>query len=485
MIHFDYNESTRKMQVTSEDLDLFEELRTHFSVKNEGADFARRKLSKDRARFVSDRLYMIKPTGYCLAGLYDEIRQWCIQRQITGVTFSDSFQKYIDDGFQFDVYDNYDEYKLRDYQKQFLERGIATGRGVCVLGTGGGKTLICASLIDSYYQACENKKKFKCIVVVPNIGLVTQTYNDFKDYGVTFSYTRWTGKQTPDFGANVIIVNSAILLRRFKDRENKWIKEVDLVLVDEVHGLTNGNKITEAVSKIKTTHKYGFTGTLPDNKHFRWNVIGAIGPVIFEKSSGELRKEGYLTNAQVRRIEISYKTHIPVKHDNDYYNELDYIYESEYRNSVIKNICDKYDKNILILVNHIRHGEILQDVLQQLGRPTYFIQGNVEVDDRVKVIELIESTEGVICIAISKIFSTGINIKNLHMLIFGSGGKSFIRTVQSIGRGLRLHPSKTMFNIIDICDQLHYGAEHASKRMRFYDKEKIRHKTIQLEENHG
>jgi len=480
MIHFDYNESTRKIQVTSEDLDLFEELRTYFSVKNEGADFARRKLPKSRARFVSDRLYMIKPTGYCLAGLYDEIRQWCIARQITGITFSDSFQKYVDDGFDYEIYNNYQEYKLRDYQQTFLERAIKFGRGVCVTGTGGGKTLMCASLIDSYYQACD-KETFKCIVVVPNIGLVTQTYNDFNDYGVTFTTTRWTGKQKPDFDVNVIIVNSAILLRRFK--EHGWIKDVDLVLVDEVHGLTNGNKITDTVSKIKTTHKYGFTGTLPENDHFRWNVIGAIGPVIFEKSSQELRDEGYLTNAQVRRIEISYKTPIPVQSTNDYYDELDYIYSNEYRNNVIKNLCDKYEKNILILVNHIRHGEKLLEVLSQLDRPVFFIQGNVDVEDRIKVIELIEQTEGVICIAISKIFSTGINIKNLHMLIFGSGGKSFIRTVQSIGRGLRLHPSKTMFNIIDICDQLYYGAEHAGKRLQFYDKEKIRHKTVTLEEN--
>jgi len=479
MVIIDYNNKTGKIQLKCDDLELFDELRTNFSVKNEGAQFARARLPKARHKFISDRLYMINQSGYCLAGLYDEIRQWLIGKQVTDVEFTPAFREYVDSGFDYDVYDGYgDDKKLRYYQKDFLKKGIAAGRGVCVLGTGGGKTLICASLIDTLYQA---RGRVKALLVVPNLGLVTQTYNDFTEYGVSFSFTRWTGKQTPDLSADVIICNSTILLRRFE--KSQWVKDVDLVLVDEVHALSDANKITKCIRKIKTNHRYGFTGTLPENNQAKWNVIGTIGPVIYEKPSDELRSEGFLVNAEVKRIEISYTSPVLSVNDRAYDDELDFIYFNKYRNGVIKNICTKYKRNVLILVNHIRHGEELQRVLSETGSKVYFIQGSVDVDERIKLINEVEEGEGIIFIAISKIFSTGVNVKNLHMLIFAAGGKSFIRTVQSIGRGLRLHPSKTIFNIIDMCDVLQYTGEHAAKRLHIYDKEKIAHKTITLREN--
>ncbi len=84
-----------------------------------------------------------------------------------------------------------------------------------------------------------------------------------------------------------------------------------------------------------------------------------------------------------------------------------------------------------------------------------------------------ETNSNVICIAMSSIFSTGINIKNIHMIMFASGGKSFIRTIQSIGRGLRLHESKNKLIIIDLADKLKYGTRHSDKRKEIYKSEKI------------
>lgn len=481
MITIDYNPNTRKLQLIPKDRDLFDDLREHFSVKNENAQFARARVTTAKKKYIQDRKYMITPTGQCPAGLFGEIENYFHTNQVTGIKHTPQFRNYIENGVDYDVYDDFPVYKLRYYQKEFLKRGLQAGKGICIVGTGGGKTLICASLIQSYYENCKQKPQFKCLIVVPNIGLVTQTYKDFQDYGVTFEMTRWTGKQKPNLDANVVICNSAILVRRFD--KNEWVKDVDLVLVDEVHALSNANKISKMVSKIKTSHRYGFTGTLPIEPFTKWNVIGAIGPVLYEKSSEELRKEDYLVNVEVNRLEIKYKSRIEQTTGDAYYDELDFIYFNEYRNQLLKNVCNKYKKNILILVNHIRHGEELLRILSELDRPVHFIQGSVEVDDRVEVIEQMESGEGTICIAISKIFSAGINIKNLHMLIFASGGKAFIRTVQAIGRGLRKHPSKTMFNIIDLCDELYYCGEHAVKRMKIYDKEKIRYKTKNLQEN--
>jgi len=94
-----------------------------------------------------------------------------------------------------------------------------------------------------------------------------------------------------------------------------------------------------------------------------------------------------------------------------------------------------------------------------------------------------ETSDNVICIAISAIFSTGVNIKNLHMIVFASGGKSFIRIIQSIGRGLRLNPNKDRLSIIDLADKLRYSQEHAVRRQEIYTQEKIQFKTWDIVEN--
>lgn len=479
MIRFEYKPKTNKVIVTSDDLDVFEEMREHFSVKNESAHFARRA----GARFVADRKYVITPSGQMMAGLYDEVKKYIVSKQITKVEYCPEFENYANSGFTFEPFDTFnDPYALYYYQKDLLKTAISNGRGVCILGTGGGKTLVCASLVQSYYDNAVDKRTFKALIIVPTIDLVDQTFRDFTEYGVNFSFAKWKGGIDPDLGASVIICNAAILCSRFKNESSRWVKFVDLLLVDEVHGLSNANKITDIVSNIVTTHKYGFTGTLPEDQLTRWNIIGAIGPVLYEKSSAELRVEGYLTNASVRRVEIAYKTSPAKEKEDPYLDELDFIYNNAYRNNVIKSICKGYKKNILILVNHIAHGEELMKVLSDLDRKVYFIRGSTLIGERQRIVREMEATEGIITIAISKIFSTGINVKNLHMVIFASGGKSFIRTVQTIGRGLRKHASKIMFNIIDICDVLHYGKDHSAKRMLIYDKEKIAHRSITLVE---
>jgi len=127
------------------------------------------------------------------------------------------------------------------------------------------------------------------------------------------------------------------------------------------------------------------------------------------------------------------------------------------------------------LINNINHGQHLFDLFSKNlpDKQVYFIRGEVDVEDRDKVKAIMETSNNVVCIAISAIFSTGVNIKNIHMIIFAAGGKSFIRTVQSIGRGLRLNENKDELIIIDICDLLDYGSNHAEKRKEIYNKEKI------------
>jgi superfamily II DNA or RNA helicase len=476
MLTFDYNTSNRKIQIRTEDKDLFDRLREHFSVENEGARFARY-----RGRFAARRKYAITGLGACEVGLYWEIRQYLIKQQVKiDIEITDKLQKILNIGKDTSLYKDF-TFDLREYQEDVIKKALKLGRGTCVLGTGAGKTFTTAALIENYFQDCTDKDTFKCVVLVPDLGLVSQTYDEFLNCGTTFKLTKWTGKIKPDLTANVIICNIGIVQSQFDN--NDWLKYVDLLIVDECHKIKATNKISKIVSKIRTLNKYGFTGTLPENNLDKWSIIGKLGPVIYEKSSYELRLEDYLANVNVKVLNLEYNTPPRYLSDNAYKEELDFIYESDFRNTFLTKLCGKLENNTLILVNHIAQGVILSEYLTQcVNKQIYFIRGEVEVETRDDIKKIMEKDNNVICVAMSSIFSTGVNIKNLHNIIFAAGGKSFIRTVQSVGRGLRKHASKNKLVIFDICDRLRYGIRHCEKRKEIYDTEKIKYSETNIVE---
>ena len=469
MLTFDYNTSNRKIQIRTEDSSLFDKIREHFSVENEGARFARY-----RGRFAARRKYAITGTGNCEPGLYWDVRQYLIQEQIkVDIKITDKLKKILNVGKDVELYKDF-TLELREYQEEVIKKALKLGRGTCVLGTGAGKTLTTAALIENYFQNCTDKDTFKCIVLVPDLGLVSQTYEEFNNVGTTFKMTKWTGKTKPDLTSNVVICNIGIVQSQFNN--NDWMKYVDLLIVDECHKIKATNKVSKIVSNIRTHNKYGFTGTLPENNLDKWSIIGKLGPVIYEKTSYELRLEDYLANVNVKILNLEYNTPPRYLSDNAYREELDFIYESDFRNTFLTKLCGKLENNTLILVNHISQGVELSEYLTQCeNKQIYFIRGEVEVETREDIKRIMEKDNNVICVAMSSIFSTGVNIKNLHNIIFAAGGKSFIRTVQSVGRGLRKHASKNKLVIFDICDNLRYGLRHCEKRKDIYEAEKIKY----------
>ena len=152
----------------------------------------------------------------------------------------------------------------------------------------------------------------------------------------------------------------------------------------------------------------------------------------------------------------------------------------------ISKIIDRVNQNSLILVDYIDHGLILEKTLKDniKNKQIFFIRGEVEVDEREKVKKLMEQNNNICVVAISKIFSTGINIKNLHYIVFAGGGKAKIKILQSIGRGLRLHIDKTKLIIFDIADNLNYGYQHFLKRKNLYEKENISHQIKEVQESY-
>ena len=163
-----------------------------------------------------------------------------------------------------------------------------------------------------------------------------------------------------------------------------------------------------------------------------------------------------------------------------YMDELDFIYENKYRNNLIKKLCSDFPNNVLVLINHLNQGELISDMLARElpHKQVEYIIGDKPIEEREDIKAKMEQCNNIVLVAMSKIFSTGINVKNIHMIMFAAGGKSFIRTVQSIGRGLRLLPTKDKTIIIDIHDNLEYGNEHAAQRQTFYTAEKIKFSSV-------
>jgi len=459
--------------VKTKDAVLMESLRNKFSIPNEGTRFS---------KYSPARLYAITPGGKFEPGLLSEVVEAIKEIDIKcSIKLSPSAIltiSPIEDPENIKMLDTKD-ISLRYYQIRIIQKAMSAGRGVCVLGTGGGKTLAIATLINNYYLRSKNKKNFRCLVLVPDRGLVRQTSDDFTEYNVPYTHCPWTAEFDLDTSCNIVVASNKIVQSRFKDAE--WLKYVDIVVVDESHKLKNKNKIGKLVNKIHTHSKFGFTGTLPESPIDKWSVIGKLGPVLYEKGSADLREEGYLTDVSVSILRLTHKggpktqfTKAEWTSSIKYKTELDYIYNSNFRNNIISKISDNFNNNILILVNHLAHGNILYDIHKDLkDKQVFFVSGSVDIDTRESIKKIMENSNNVVCIAMSSVFSTGINIKNIHMIVFASGGKAFIRIVQSIGRGLRLHSSKTTLLIIDLADKFEYSTNHFEKRTLIYTREKI------------
>ena len=315
---------------------------------------------------------------------------------------------------------------------------------------------------------------------------MSQTSSDFKEYGVKFTHSMWTGNHTLNLGTNVVVANTSILQSNKSD--TSWIEHIDMLLVDEVHGLRKNNKINKILKTIRTPNRFGFTGTMPEEHIDQWNIIGKIGPILYEKGSYQLRSEDYIANALVQVLRLKYINEPETGKRSDpldrYQKEMDFIIESSFRNNTIAKLSKNVDNNCLILLDYIKHGETLYRSIKEQcpNKQIFFIRGDVEVEQRETIRALMERSTDVICIAISKIFSTGINIKNLHYIMFAGSGKAKIKTLQSIGRGLRKHQSKDKLIIFDVADLLYYGRKHMEKRVSLYEKEKLKYGIQTIEE---
>lgn len=478
-VTFDYDTSRKKGIIVS---DYLPNIREHFSVEDKNQVFKRRYAIGYRP---PTRHYCITPQGRFEPRLLFSILEFLQNQDIQfNVVLTDKFRDVITIPALKEelVKLNLDP---RDYQEESVLSAIRNKSGVIVLPTSAGKTLVIALLVKSI----QAQHDCKTLILVPDIQLVAQTYSDFLEYGIPKDeITKWTGSTEPDKNAKIVIANAQILLSEKQDLS--LLKDIKLLVIDEVHKIRYGNKINKVVEQIPALFRYGLTGTLPDNKIDQWNIFGKIGKVIYFKQSVDLREQKYISQVHVAALKLNY-TNVPQFTTPSMHNptagyeeEITWLQTNKFRNDIITKLVNKADKNTLIMVDRIAHGEELLRVLQaNTQKQVHFVHGAVEIEEREMIRKLMEDCDNVACIAISKIFSTGINIKNLHNIIFAAIGKARIKIIQSIGRSLRKHASKKRATIFDIWDNLRYGNKHVVERLALYDREQIPYSVTELHES--
>lgn len=485
------NTKTNLGKILTDDFDFFDKIRDNFSITEKNFAYIKRcralsaKINPSKENIKKS---CIKMNGEFDLGLLHNILKFCKKELYTrtvNYTLDDNIKKYLENNdikLNSKVYVNEEGAKPRDYQIESMQLALNKQNGVFVLGTGAGKTL-CIALLS--HNLIYNNLAKKVLIICPFPDLANQTcdeinknLNKYKRY----KFAKWFGKHKFDSSANIVVAGSDIIRSQFEQYKDE-LKKFDCIIVDEAHQLKSTNKISKIISQLPAKFRYGFTGTLPDNDLDKWSLIGKIGPVRYVLSSAELREGKFLTpvSSTIFRIPLE---NVPTYNEDSegnkqpftYMDEVEWVSSNEQFNNVISRISKVLKNNTLILTNRLTHNEILVETLSKIApdKQVFSITGEVDIDSRGDIKKAMEENNNVIVIATVSCFSTGINVKNIHNIIFpGLIGKASTRIIQSIGRGLRLNPNKSKLNVYDLVPMIKYSLRHLDARKEIYDKEKI------------
>ncbi len=370
----------------------------------------------------------------------------------------------------------------RDYQMKAFVYAIRKRRGLLLSPTASGKSLI-IYLITRYLNC-------RTLIIVPTISLVSQLFKDFEDYGwdsnenvhkIVAGATKTTNRQ-------VIISTWQSIYKQPKE----WFEQFDLVIGDEAH-LFKAQSLTSILTKMTgCAYRYGLTGTLDGTQTHKLVLEGLFGRVKQITTTKELIDAGSLAKFRIKALVLKHDDEAcDANKKNKYQEEIDYLVSSVARNKFIRNLAISLKGNTLVLYQLVeKHGKVLHKMFEEVkeDRQVFFVHGGVDGDEREEVRRITEGESNAIIVASYGTFSTGINIRNLHNVIFASPSKSKIRTLQSIGRGLRLGSNKEVATLFDIADDLthkskkNFTLDHFMERMKIYNDEKFEYKiyTINL-----
>lgn len=372
--------------------------------------------------------------------------------------------------------------EVRDYQKAAFTHALKYNRALFLSPTSSGKSLIIYTLIRYYNR--------KTLIIVPTTALVHQMASDFEEYGLPdaddYIHKIFTGQEK--YTNKLITISTWQSIYKNK---KPYYKDFEVVIGDEAH-LFKADSLTAIMTKLDhVKYRFGFTGTLDEsltNKLVLEGLFGAVNRVI---STAELIEEGYASELKIKALVLRHSDEDKkLMSKATYQQEIDFLVSNPKRNKVIVDLTLTLKGNTLLLFKLVEsHGKILYEMIKKKApdREVYFIHGGIDGKIRNEIREKIERSENAIIIASYGTFSTGINIKNLHNIMFASPSKSRVRNLQSIGRGLRKSTTKDKAVLYDIADDLvwkgrkNHTIKHFVIRIKIYSEEQFDYKIYNME----
>ena len=371
--------------------------------------------------------------------------------------------------------------EVRDYQYDAFIHAVRNRRSLLLSPTASGKSLI-IYLLTRYYNA-------RTLIIVPTISLVSQLASDFADYnnGTSLDVHRIFAGEDKHTDKQITISTWQSLYKLPK----KYFEQFDVVIGDEAHLFKAKSLATIMESMTETKYRFGFTGTLDGTKTHKLVLEGLFGSVRKVVTTKELMDKKHLAQFNIKCLLLKHSDAICQAAKNfTYQQEIEYLVLNQARNNFICNLGLSLEGNTLILYQYVdKHGKILYDIINKnIGdRKCFFIYGKTDGEIREETRKIVEKETNAIIIASYGTFSTGVNIRNLHNIIFASPSKSRIRNLQSIGRGLRKSDTKDSATLFDIADDLRYKKhenftlKHFAERIKIYSEEKFEFKIYKIE----
>ncbi|NBP13413.1 DEAD/DEAH box helicase [bacterium] len=478
--------------IVDSDPSIAQELNDHFSFDVPGAKF--HPLYKSRMWDGKVRLFSMF-TKELYVGLKEYLEYFAKERdyEIDVSNYKKSYDEVTYDDIKIfceslNLASKGQRIEIREYQIDAVYQAIVNGRRLLLSPTGSGKSLIIYCLIRWH-----EKYGRRQLILVPTTSLVEQMYSDFQDYSGLNGWKtsehchRIYGGHEKSNLYDVVISTWQSIYKLPKT----FFSEFHVIYGDEAH-LFKAKSLTSILNKCTTTpFRIGTTGTLDGTKTHKLVLEGLFGPVLKVTTTKKLITDKTLADLQIYNIILEYPDQIRENVKKfDYQQEMDFIVTYNERNKFIRNLALDQKGNTLVLFQYVeKHGKMLYDMISAKAgdRQIFFVYGGTDTEQREMIRQLTEKENDAIIVASYGTFSTGINIKNLHNIIFASPSKSRIRNLQSIGRGLRTSENKTKCNLYDIGDDLswknkkNYTLLHMIERIKIYNDEHFEYKLVKVQ----
>ena len=379
-------------------------------------------------------------------------------------------------------------FDTRDYQYEAISHGIENKRCLLLSPTGSGKSFIIYNLL----RFVKDKEGVgKTLVIVPTTSLVEQMYKDFADYGYDVEnecHKIYSGKEKVT--DKDVIISTWQSIYKFGP---EWFEQFDAVFGDEVH-LFKAKSLSTMMDKcVNAKYRFGTTGTLDGTETNKLVLEGLFGPVYKVTTTVKLQEEKTLADLEISILLLRYHNDICQRmKDKTYQEEIDYIVTNERRNKFITKLTKDLEGNSLVMFQFVeKHGKVLYEMIKDsvadTDRKVFYVSGEVDATDREKIRGIVEKENDAIIVASLGTFSTGINIRNLHNIVFGTPSKSQVKVLQSIGRGLRQSDNEAVTKLFDIADDFsvkghrNFTLNHSGERVKMYTQQGFKYKIYKID----